>query len=340
MRGLCFSLGCGAVDNLTHGLLGLAIGAALPQRDEGPKRATRKAMLLAALVAAELPDLDALWPAENAVLHALQAHRGLSHALVFTPVIAGVATAVGRGGFREARWRPVALAAMLSVLFAHLLADLWTGWGTRLLLPFSSARLTLDWAMVVDPLVTLPLVAAAIWGRRPERWRRAALVGLIAVSGYLGLRIGARAAVAAQLAERYPTAERVEVFPAWFSVWRWRYVAVLPDEFVAGEMGLWGGPDEQAGHVRREVVLPGALRANATVRATLAWARLPVVSVTSGEGTTTVRVGDLRYHLRGQPTLAYEVEVDGEGRVVRAELDRGGGARELLERWRRPSVSQ
>src|SRR5687767_11242625 len=97
------------MDSLTHGLLGLAIGA-LRGPDAAPGArltATDRATLLGCVVAAELPDLDYLWPAENAVLGALRAHRGLSHSLLFAPVVALAATLLMRVVFRDARLRSV-----------------------------------------------------------------------------------------------------------------------------------------------------------------------------------------------------------------------------------------
>jgi hypothetical protein len=66
------------MDTLTHGLLGLTVGAI--RQPEGTP--TDRAVLLAAVIAAELPDLDYLWPSDKLVLVTLRAHRGLSHALV------------------------------------------------------------------------------------------------------------------------------------------------------------------------------------------------------------------------------------------------------------------
>ena len=69
------------MDSLTHGLLGAAI-AALPwpkrlEVAEEPKLALR-AGIVVGVIAAELPDLDYLWPASDDVMHALRAHRGLT----------------------------------------------------------------------------------------------------------------------------------------------------------------------------------------------------------------------------------------------------------------------
>lgn len=328
------------VDNLTHGLLGVAIGVLLPTGDRPSAHGispTRKAAVLAGLLAAELPDLDSLWPAADPVLHALRAHRGLSHSLIFTPVVALAAAAVAKGVFRKAHLAPIALTALVSVLLAHLLADLWTGWGTRLLLPFSDQRLTLDWALVVDPLITLPLLFSFLWAmRRPERWKRAAATGLLLSAGYLATRIALREVNAAQLARHYPTAGRVEVFPSWFALRTWRYVVVLPDgTFAAGDSAAFGEIDEQRrARVRGAEALNEAARGVATVQEAIAWARIPQVEQLETSRGSTVRVADLRYHLRGEPTLAFVIELDRSGRVLEARLERGGSVKSLLERWR------
>jgi inner membrane protein len=330
------------VDNLTHGLLGLAVGALRrPDSPRAPLSATDKAVLLGCFLAAELPDLDNLLPAENSVVHALQAHRGLSHALVFTPVIALAATAVARLIFRSARTGPVLLYSLLSVNLAHLLADLWTGWGTRVLLPFSDRRWTLDWTLVVDPWVTLPLLAGALWAwRRRAVWRRALLVGLSVSAAYLGLRIALHTALSQRVREAWPGAERVQVFPSFLSVTTWRYVVLLPGEYSVGTVSLGSAPLEQRRWPRPSPdALPESVRDLTTVREALAWARFPLVSTTPrSEGGSVagseVRIGDLRYHLKGEPTLQFVLVISPEGALRDARLERGGSARELLRRWR------
>ncbi len=81
------------------------------------------------------------------------------------------------------------------------------------------------------------------------------------------------------------------------------------------------------------------MRAVPTVHEALAWARFPVISSAPGaNGRTAVRIGDLRYHLRGEPTLAFVLELGPDLGVTEARLERGGSARELLQRWRAPGA--
>lgn len=323
------------MDNLTHGLLGLSIAAS--RKPDGGARlsATDKSVLLASVVAAELPDLDNFLPAANEVMHALHAHRGYSHSFLLAPVWALVATLLACVIFRGARWRPTFAFALAAVLFAHLGPDLWTGWGTRVLLPFSDARLSLDYTGVIDPFFTLPLVAALVWALvQRSRWRKALIVGLAISSTYLAFRIASREVLLDRVGSAYPTATRVEVFPALLSATHWRWAVESGEGFTVGRVPLFGDGREDHRYPRPPPLPPDLLE-NSTVREGLEWARLPLVSVVPLEGgEREVRIADLRYQLGGQPTLTVVVRVDGEGRTVDATLERGGSSAEILERWR------
>jgi inner membrane protein len=319
------------MDSLTHGLLGLAIGS-LRRPDQD-----RTAVLVGCVLAAELPDLDYLWPAGNSVLHSLQAHRGLSHSLMAAPVVALAAAGLTKLFFRRASAALLFLWSLPAVLFGHLLADAWTGWGTRLALPFSEARVTLDWMMVVDPLFTLPLLIGALWGIRQRRLlRRAVLTGAATSCLYLVARIAISVDMTARVEAAYPSAEAVHVFPSWLGPTEWRYVAVVNDHFAVGRVSSFGDPKEQALHRR---VLSGALSPLAhtsdTVREALAWARFPLVTEQPRQPSgTRLSIADLRYHLNGAPTLSFHIELDDRARVISATLDRGGTVRALFERFR------
>jgi inner membrane protein len=271
------------------------------------------------------------------VLHSLRAHRGLTHSIIAAPLVALVSTALTKLIFRRAATLSIFLWCLPAVLFAHLLADAWTGWGTRLALPFSTARVTLDWMMVVDPLFTLPLLVGALWGiRRRTLVRRALLTGAAVSCLYLAARIAIREELGARVRASYPNAEAVQVFPSWLGPTHWRYVAVIADRYAVGRVSALGSPEQQATHLRAtgELLSPLA-RSNATVREALAWARFPVVSEQAREPSgMRISIADLRYHLNGAPTLTFQIDLDERARTLAATLDRGGSAGALLERFR------
>lgn len=345
------------MDNLTHGLFGLAIGA-LRRPDRGrrgggvePTQAfspTDKAVLVACVVAAELPDLDTFWPSGNEVLQALHAHRGPTHALLFAPLVALVAVLLVRPFFRGARMPVMFVWALPSTLLAHLLADAWTGWGTRLFLPFSDRRLSLDWTLVVDPLVTVPLLAGAVVAgvmavRGTVRWdaRAAILIGAAISVAYITARVVTRAQLLERVARAHPDATRVEVFPLPFDPITWRYAVEADARYHVGIVRPFGAIKEQRVHdATRPPLPPGALE-DPTVREALAWARLPLVTVTEHDGEDggeaqghTLRIADLRYHFGGEPTLAFHFELGPGGALREVRFERGGSARELMRRLR------
>ncbi len=329
------------MDTLTHGLLGAACALLpLPRRlKEGePEPAATRAAIVVGVLAAELPDLDYLLPAGDEVLHALRAHRGLSHALVAVPVVALVAALVTKLVFRRVKFAALYARALFAVPLAHLLPDLWTGWGTRLLLPFSSHRFALDWTMVFDPVFTLPLLAAAVWALfRRRDFQRAFRVGLLVSMTYLVARVGLSRHLTREVERAYPAAESVSVFPALFGVTTFRYVATVHGEYRAGSVALGEPARERARALRfPRGPLPERLSVVPTVKEALEWARFPVVQFEPRSGSGyRVNIADLRYHLAGQPTLAFAMSVDGNGDVTGARLERGGSARELFERYRR-----
>lgn len=234
------------LDNLTHGLLGAAIGM-LRRRDGGDHRSeptpTDRAVVWATTIAAELPDLDVLFGSRP--LDEYRYHRAHTHSLLFAPVIALVATAAVKLVWRKARVGPVYLWSLLSVLIAHLVNDWMTGWGTRLLLPFSEARLWLDWVPIIDLLYTLPLLVCTIlaW-RRPQR-RRQLIAGVLAylaiyTFGYRGV---SQAVVGQMVSGAYAgkPVQQMRIAPDLFNPLAWQYTVDLGDRFEQGRAIAFGG---------------------------------------------------------------------------------------------------
>jgi inner membrane protein len=326
------------MDTLTHGLLGAAMAALpLPRRLDVAGATPLRASLFVSVLAAELPDLDYLLPAGDAVLQTLSAHRGYSHSLVAAPAVALVAVLLTKLLFRRAAFGALYVRALLCVPLAHLLPDLWTGWGTRLFLPFSERRLALDWTMVIDPVFTAPLAVAAIWAvLKRSQFRPAMALGAGAAALYVVLRVASAAHLTEELRRAYPSAAGVHVFPSLLGVARWRYVAHLGNAYAVGSVALGQKPQEAARHPTppRGIVDAASARAP-TLREALSWARFPVVSTTPLDpATTRFSIVDLRYHLNGAPTLTFVIDVDRTGHVRAARLDRGGTPSELLKRLR------
>lgn len=161
------------MDLLTHALVGAGAGAAT--RPGANMRLAGAAGAFAAL----LVDVDYFIGSASDPLLQIEFHRHFTHALIFIPVGALVATLllwplIGRAlGFRSL------YLATLAGYATHGFIDSCTSYGVHLFWPFAEERVALDLVSVVDPLFTLLIgipVAWSLWYRsRRSLWL--ALVG-------------------------------------------------------------------------------------------------------------------------------------------------------------------
>ena len=181
------------MDNLTHSLIGAALGQA------GLKRRTGLAMP-ALIIGANLPDIDA-----GCVVYGLESlamRRGITHgpiAMVVLPLLLAGALwwfdkwQAKRGKRPEARL-PVQFGWLLGLCYlgalTHPLFDWFNDYGIRLLEPFSSQWFYGDTLFIIDPWI-IAMLGAGIWlSLRRERvgksWRLPAIAALVALTLYVG----------------------------------------------------------------------------------------------------------------------------------------------------------
>ena len=153
------------MDPVTQGALGAAAAEAI-----APRSCTPWAGVLGGL-AGMAADLDVLIQSPTDPLLFLEYHRQVTHALAFIPV-GGLLCALVAYPFVR-RW--LSFGRVYSFCLAgyatHGLLDGCTSYGTQLLWPFSNVRVAWNVVSVVDPLVTVPLLAlvvVAAWRRRPS----------------------------------------------------------------------------------------------------------------------------------------------------------------------------
>ena len=207
------------MDLLTQGLLGAAVA-----QSAAPKTQTRIATGVG-MFAGLLPDADVLITSASDPLLFLDFHRHFTHALISVPVLALIASTVVWVFVRKRlSFARTYAYAFLGCAFAGLL-DACTSYGTHLLWPFSDHALAFGIVSIVDPVVTLALVAGVLQGLRARR-RRPCVIALAVVLAYLGVGFvqHERAqTVAMQLAHsRGHTPERLLVKPTIANLLLWR----------------------------------------------------------------------------------------------------------------------
>lgn len=174
------------MDNLTHSLFGWTIARAGLGRRLPHATATL-------IVASNVPDIDIVVGLRDGVDY-LAVHRGPTHGPLGM-IGLGLLTAAlisiwhrvssrrpaGTGDDRTARhfvkWWMLAMAG----IGCHVLMDLPTSYGTRLLSPFAWTWYALDWMPIIDVYLWLVLIAALLAGSRIGRERAAVIaLGLMA----------------------------------------------------------------------------------------------------------------------------------------------------------------
>ncbi|VXB93857.1 metal-dependent hydrolase [Massilia sp. 9I] len=225
------------MDNITHSLVGLALGElverALPAPlDPARGRTRRRALLLTGLLASNFPDLDlVLTPLLPAPLGYLIHHRGHTHTLLYAlPQVALLLALTwllwpgARRLLREDRGaRRAIIGTALLGMVLHLSFDALNVYGVHPFAPFDARWLYGDLVFIVEPVfwTALGFALAPLARSRALRWlglgffavmpvlftwlgflQWGTLAGLAAVAlavSAAGRRLGARAGLAAAL---------------------------------------------------------------------------------------------------------------------------------------------
>lgn len=174
------------MDNLTHTLFALTL--ARTPLGRGGRGATS-----ALILASNAPDIDIVTAAGGALRY-LQWHRGPTHGLLGVVglglVTAGLIWAAGRVFDREraarrASYRTLGLVSVAGVLL-HVLMDLPTAYGSRILSPFDWHWYSIDLIPIIDIYLLVALGAGLAFGARSEALRRrsAAIVLAFMMANY------------------------------------------------------------------------------------------------------------------------------------------------------------
>jgi membrane-bound metal-dependent hydrolase YbcI (DUF457 family) len=178
------------VDNLTHSLFALTLART-------PLGRAGRGTTLALLVASNAPDIDFLATGGGG-LNYLTWHRGPTHGplgVVGLGVLSACLVAAGRrlnprwaDEQADAPFMMLVAVSILGVLF-HVLMDLPTVYGTRLLSPFDWRWFAVDWMPIVDIDLLIILVAGLLFGRAsPDARRRNAAIVMALMAANYGVR--------------------------------------------------------------------------------------------------------------------------------------------------------
>jgi inner membrane protein len=340
------------VEILTHALVSLVLARA------GQKLLPRYgfAMLVVSGVAADLDFLSYL----GGPSAFLRFHRGVFHsvfgAIVLVCVLAFVFWAIAR---RLAANGPASTLPRLSFLAAvavcavgvaaHLVLDLASGIGVRLLWPFRPGWTAWNLLSNLDPWVLVLLVLGLVLPevfrmvseeigerRKGPRGQRAAVVTLLLLLIYLAARAGLHSRAVDELNSReYHGAAPLDVgaFPSALSPLAWRGVASTDNAIDVVEIPLAPGagfdPDRAVAHYKPEDFAPlVAAEGTEAARTFLRYARFPLARLERGGEGYQLLLRDMRFAPsdRGADNIVVRVALSRDLRVMRQEFRYAGSA--------------
>ncbi|HEN8800734.1 metal-dependent hydrolase [Pseudomonas sp. CM25] len=218
------------MDSITQAVLGAALQGTVLGRIQG-----RRSLLYGAALGT-LPDLDVIIRYADPVSQ-MTYHRGFSHSLfVLTGLALLLAWLVGKCWPGKGYTLPRLFLAFWLVLITHPLLDAFTVYGTQLFWPLQTTPQSWAAVFIIDPVYTVPLLAAvgyAIFKGVTQRATRLLTLALVFSTAYLGFGLAGRMAAEqrfqAALEQQGVVASEVRAVPIAFNSLVWRVLAKTPD---------------------------------------------------------------------------------------------------------------
>jgi inner membrane protein len=315
------------MDNLTHSLIGVALSRV------GLNRLTPQATGMMVL-AANLPDFDAVSLLGGEALY-LDVHRGITHGVVMSPVLALLPVLIWRYGLRKpVPWLGGWLLCLIGVL-SHLGLDFVTAYGTHLAAPVSGAWYQWPVLFIVDGVLLMvlllalagpalsKLVSGEIGGQASSGrgWAVMALLFAVLWIGGRGMAKGRAERLLESRVQNGVAPRRVLALPTALSPLMWRGLVETDDFFAAHDMNLLFDFDPERGQVlaKPEPDVIRAARRSPVLARFLTFAQWPVwrvVPMDEPPGAQRVQVFDLRFSSDGS-MFRTDVEIDASGRILK-----------------------
>ncbi|MGN8248206.1 metal-dependent hydrolase [Pseudomonas sp. SMV7] len=249
------------MDSITQAVLGAALQGTVLGRIQG-----RRSLVYGAALAT-LPDLDVIIRYADPVSQ-MTYHRGFSHSLfVLSGLALLLAWLVDKCWPGKGYTLPRLFLAFWLVLVTHPLLDAFTVYGTQLFWPLQTTPLSWAAVFIIDPVYTLPLLAAVIYASiqgltaKATRWLSLALLFSTAYLGFgLAGRMAAEQRFEAALDQQGIVASEVRAVPIAFNSLVWRVLAKTPDGgYYEGISSLFDRQAPEMQHLPRNLELAGAL---------------------------------------------------------------------------------
>ncbi len=328
------------MDSLTQIVLGASVGEAVLGRKIG-----NKAMLYGA-IAGTIPDLDVLSSYFTDTVTALEFHRGFTHSVFFSIVMAPIFSwLVTR--YESYQKKRAWSWFFFWIFLTHPILDSYTTWGTQLFWP-ADLRLAFKTIFVIDPIYTLPFlsfVILAMFHKRTSRKRRLYnLIGLSLSTAYLiltfVLKTVANDRFEKALDRQDITYEEFETRPSAMNTILWNVNVKAQDHFLLGDYSFFDTQPVEFSVYPKNHHLLGDLKENEKVQR--------MMEISQGWFTILEKDGnlyynDLRFGLlsleKGSQDFVfqYRIDIDEDREVTFTEMEKRpeDGKQLLDDLWER-----
>ena len=155
------------MDTITHTLFGLTLYGAIDKRAFQPD--LKKSVLVAALIGSQIPDIDVVSSlTETGKIMSQMWHRGLTHSVFLVPFWAFLIWWLC--GMLFKRKDAVIYKISLIAVTVHIGSDSLNAWGTGLLEPVSSVRISIGAIPIVDLVFWAAILAGWLGAFFLKRW--------------------------------------------------------------------------------------------------------------------------------------------------------------------------
>jgi inner membrane protein len=233
------------MDSLTQIVLGAAVGELVAGRKIGYKAA------LWGGIAGTIPDLDVIFGLFLSPVDYLAIHRGFTHSIFFSVIAAPLLALLVHRYHREtaAKYKDWFWLFYLALL-THPILDLFTGYGTQFLYPFTNYAFEFNSIFIIDPLFTLPLLFCLIAALRISASSAArrtwVITGLVVSTTYLVLTLGFKwisvPVFKAELDRQGIEYSRMMTVPGPFNSLLWRALVETEDGYWQGHYSILDKP--------------------------------------------------------------------------------------------------
>jgi membrane-bound metal-dependent hydrolase YbcI (DUF457 family) len=317
----------------THALASLALSRAILPR-------APKALWACTIPAGIIADSDQVSAVISPSTY-LAWYRTYTHSLLASLLVAGIFALMYRvwssGELRQQLRVRIVFVVVLLVEWLHLVMDAAQWQGVELFWPFNPARIAADWLPSIDPWIIAILIAAIALpeffhlvsseiGAKDTRPRGlvGAIVGIVFVLVYIGLRAESHATAILQLRNRVYVGEsprKVAAFAELTSLVSWRGIAETESALHQVTVNILSSrPASFDSGVNLFKPEPGPLlqaaQATESAKRFLRIARFPKATVVKTEAGTEVQIRDLRYtatdERKHEPMVTVEFDLLGK----------------------------